>query len=945
MGGAGASRMNLQKKILGTVLLTVFLMPFVASAHAVPVSSEPMSSARLDAVPEVLSITFSERVDAPASSIMVQGPSGMKIFKGVFADKGGRVLSIPLVDDGEGTHIVRWAVVSSDDGHFTKGGYAFAVGAEVDIGAVSEGAEIVKIATLPEALSMTAELMGNGIIWAALLLFAFAVRPLFRSGKFEDVVPFLHGAYTSYLLGGVFLALSGGFLQLAVKTNDLASLQSIAFWQAVPLYMQTAAGNATVWRIAVILLVLVTFLFSRVRILKATRITAYEVFLALLMCAFAYFRAKISHATANPFHPEFSITVNLFHLIEKDIWAGILGALVILAVIPRTRSFLIALLPQAFLMLALDFIAVSVTACYIVWLHLKSFSNLFSTEWGGVFLHLLLVAMLMVGMRFYHVLARLFVPRVFARFLAPTLAIEFAFAMMVVYCSSVVIITSPPLIQPHTTVFFVRDQGVAITLERNLSEDGMLLLDISGRLPLGEPTITARGNDVSELTIEPAKRFEGGYVFPQALLSQEGPLTVSVTVPQDGAYDARATFIVDANDFNVPADYETRRPLDGFTGMMMAIGILATAAGLLLWYFSGLPGPELPTSRSKFTDVLALTGFLVAAFLAASCIAAVRGSYFENPYKRTCESDGNMWHTMQPMKAGVPTSKSPVEGCMWGMGKYTYQFADMREYEFNKTRGPAEVTLATVPGKLVAGVPTTLTVSLKDSEGLPATLFVDMEKLVHLVIVSKDQTVFAHIHADDSRPLTQEEINTSTFTINYTFPKAGEYLLSVDYAHGISLESKQFTVMVGGGPAQSKRTQEYPSTGAFGGYAVELNYVLPLAGEVTTLKYTMKKDGQPVQNLVPYLSAAMHIAAVKNDFSSFLHTHGEIHPSGTPYPPVIIKNGKVVHSMASMVTPPVFSGFVEAHVIFPSAGLYTVWGQFKVGDKVIPTAFTVRVDD
>jgi hypothetical protein len=210
--------------------------------------------------------------------------------------------------------------------------------------------------------------------------------------------------------------------------------------------------------------------------------------------------------------------------------------------------------------------------------------------------------------------------------------------------------------------------------------------------------------------------------------------------------------------------------------------------------------------------------------------------------------------------------------------------------------------------------------------------------------VSKDETVFAHIHPDDIHPLTKEEVGTSTYTLQYTFPKAGSYLVSVDYAHGLTLESKQFTVDVAGLPAQSGEQKIYPSPGVFDGYTVSLDYFQPFTGQITTLKYTFTKDGKPVTNIVPYLSAAMHISIVKNDFSSFMHVHGEVHPPGVPYPPVIIKNGQVVHSMAMMVLPPTLGPLIEAHVIFPSRGLYTVWGQFKIGNTVIPASFTIRVE-
>jgi hypothetical protein len=125
---------------------------------------------------------------------------------------------------------------------------------------------------------------------------------------------------------------------------------------------------------------------------------------------------------------------------------------------------------------------------------------------------------------------------------------------------------------------------------------------------------------------------------------------------------------------------------------------------------------------------------------------------------------------------------------------------------------------------------------------------------------------------------------------------------------------------------------------------VVLDAGVPYAGEVTTIRYTITKDGKPVTNIIPYLEAAMHLSVIKNDLSAFLHVHGEVHPPGVPYPPVIVKNGQVVHSMAMMVLPPVFGPKIEAHLIFPSEGLYTVRGEFKVGSNVIPTSFTVRVE-
>jgi hypothetical protein len=89
----------------------------------------------------------------------------------------------------------------------------------------------------------------------------------------------------------------------------------------------------------------------------------------------------------------------------------------------------------------------------------------------------------------------------------------------------------------------------------------------------------------------------------------------------------------------------------------------------------------------------------------------------------------------------------------------------------------------------------------------------------------------------------------------------------------------------------------------------------------------------------------MHIAAVKNDLSWHYHAHGEVHPPGTPVPPIIVRDGLIIHSMAAMYVPGTFTLPVDAHLIFPSAGVYTLWGQFetKSGD-LVAVPFTVRVE-
>jgi methionine-rich copper-binding protein CopC len=926
-------------------VVVLFAFPISAFAHASPIFYAPESSAVVEVIPETVSIRFSERLDEGASVITVTGPSGkvVSVGKSKVASDDPRLLTIPITPDGEGTYFVSWGVVSSDDGHFTKGAYPFGVGAGIVVAGETRNTDMVYINSASEGAAMTTELFGNGILWALLLIFILAVRPLLNSGAFSAEESLIRKGYAFLLNFAVILVFVGGLSQIAIKADSLAGLHGIGFVEALSMYLSTVAGSSTVFRLCAVAGVFLVFLLAGKKILTTKKVTLYEIGLIALMCVFAFFRAKVSHATANPFFPDFSVAVNFVHLIEKDIWSGAILILLLTLSFKSLRAFFSALLPKIFNMLSVNLVFLSLTASYIIWLHLKSFENVFTTEWGAVFLNLLITGVLLVGLRFYHTVAHVFSRNIFQRFVPFTLGMELALAVMLIFYSSIVIVTSPPISSGNTVIHTARDQGVAITLERPRFDESALLVSVSGSHEVASPTVWLSGaaGTSEPILLQLSKRFEGGYSFPEGFLAGEGPFTLSLTVPQTGGYDAHAEFTVTKEELGMRGGEHGARTFDSFTVSMILIALTAVAFALCIAYLSRKDAPDSDV-RPLAPVPSGVLGFVITTLLVAGLIHAFGASSLVNPYKYECVSDGNMWHMMLPTKAGVPTSEIPQEGCMWGMGKYQYMFPDRREYDYYKNLGETDVELSGIED-LAVGVPAQLTVSIKNRTGEPAILFTDMEKIVHMVIVSANQKYFSHIHADDSAPLTKEQVEKSLFDFRYTFPHAGEYLISLDYAHGTTLDSKQFKVMVSG-PTQTDEAIGYDSPARIGGYEISLKTDVPFAKSVSTLRFHIAKDGKPVTDAEPYLSAAAHVAIVKNDLSSFIHTHGELHPPGVLYPPVIVKDGKIVHSMASMETPARFGPDIEAHAIFPSAGLYTLWAQFKLGGSVIAAPFTVRID-
>ncbi len=890
------------------------LAPASVLAHATPVEMAPPSGAQLTAAPQDVTIMFSEHLEPGSSLITVTDQAGNKInATGAAVAADGRTLSVP-VRTTDGLYTVSWSVVSKDDGHFTRGSYAFAVGSTTVSVAASE--EMVKIATTKEAGLMFVEFLGNSLLWGVIALV------MLSRGDARLRKPL------TWLAAIAALCAAGGAAgQLVLKTYELAGLHGIGFGEAFHLYRHTAAGLSTLIRGVALTLGGVIVAFAGFRSVRTTTIILVP---ALLL--FAYFRAIISHATANPFYPMLSIAVNVVHVIEKDLWLGVL--LVLCALLVARPSAAREYAHASVNLLSANLAVLSMSAGYIVWLHLHRFENMWSSAWGTAAVSLFAAALALITIHTTLVVYIRYKPRSVSSVFPALLGAETAAAALVVFFTSIVIITSPPSTMPTPNVLQTDSNGVHLELSRYRFEDDKALLRITGSYSV--PTVIIGDRD-GGLLVKTEQRFKGGFVFPSGLISK--PESISVIVPQENAYSADVTFAVKPQDFAI-TDVHGRR-FDVFTVSMIAIAIAGVVLSIALSFAGRMSVPAGIPDR-RMTSMIVTGAAAACVGVAAICVLA--SDLIANRFQAACIADGNMWHMMQPTKAGVPVAAGSEEGCMWGMGRYAYQFVDRREYEYLSTLGPAIVTLETVPAKLRAGVPTDMTVALKNADGSPATLLIDMEKYMHVVIVSEDESVFAHIHPDDERPLSPTAIDTSTYTVRYAFPKAGKYLVSVDYAHGTQLESKQFVVNVDGAVKQRASAVTYPSPGVFSGYTVSMDASAVYSGEVSTLKFVVEKDGKPVSDMRPYLSAVSHISVVKNDLTAFVHTHGEIHPPGQPYPPIVVRDGKIIHSMTSMTAPESFGPAFEAHVLFPSSGRYTVWAQFSAGGRVIPAAFTIDVE-
>jgi hypothetical protein len=250
---------------------------------------------------------------------------------------------------------------------------------------------------------------------------------------------------------------------------------------------------------------------------------------------------------------------------------------------------------------------------------------------------------------------------------------------------------------------------------------------------------------------------------------------------------------------------------------------------------------------------------------------------------------------------------------------------------------PQTYTIEVKPvGDVIAvGKPTTFVFTIKDPAGQPVKKVETVhEKPLHVLMVSKDLSWFAHEH-----PTLQPD---GTFTFAYTFPQAGEFYLYNDFTPSGGASVGQQVVMVpvtvaGTAPAAKPLVIDADKAKTIDGYTVSLDPAGgagggPVkAGGSTRLAYTIAKDGKPVTTLQPYLGAMGHLVIISEDRTQFVHAHP--HESGA---------GQEAGGKGAMGGPRV--DFVAQ---FTVPGTYKVWAQFNVGtaakEEIITVPFTFNV--
>ncbi|MGG0175719.1 hypothetical protein [Gottfriedia acidiceleris] len=207
-----------------------------------------------------------------------------------------------------------------------------------------------------------------------------------------------------------------------------------------------------------------------------------------------------------------------------------------------------------------------------------------------------------------------------------------------------------------------------------------------------------------------------------------------------------------------------------------------------------------------------------------------------------------------------------------------------------------------------------LNIQVNSLKGKPVDQFeLEHEKLMHLIIVSKDLSFFDHLHPQYK--------GKGLFTVIPNFPNGGEYKLFADFIpKGSDKNVKSNLVKVSGQPAGPvSLIPDKVLTKVIDGKEVTLKFDKLTTDNEVKMTYTIKdaKTKKDINDLQPYLGAVGHVVAISGDTNTYLHVHPMNEKS----------SGPVAEFMTS----------------FPKKGLYKIWGQFKQNGKVFIVPFIVDV--
>jgi hypothetical protein len=215
---------------------------------------------------------------------------------------------------------------------------------------------------------------------------------------------------------------------------------------------------------------------------------------------------------------------------------------------------------------------------------------------------------------------------------------------------------------------------------------------------------------------------------------------------------------------------------------------------------------------------------------------------------------------------------------------------------------PARVVVE--DGDFERGARETLAFRIVDRDGRSVEDFdVEHERAMHVIAVRRDLTGYQHVHPRHG--------GNGRWTVDIDFPTAGPHRVFADFVTRGESYTLSADVAVAGHYAPRALPAPAATAAAGDGYEVA---VVREGGE---RRFTVTKDGRPVDDIEPYLGARGHLVALADGDLAFEHVH----------PKDRATEGREI----------------SFDVALRSPGRYRLFLQFKHAGEVRTAAFTEQV--
>lgn len=210
-------------------------------------------------------------------------------------------------------------------------------------------------------------------------------------------------------------------------------------------------------------------------------------------------------------------------------------------------------------------------------------------------------------------------------------------------------------------------------------------------------------------------------------------------------------------------------------------------------------------------------------------------------------------------------------------------------------------------------------------------LQLEHEKLMHIIGVRSDLNEFLHIHPEATT-------SPGLFSAFYTFAQPGRYKIwSEIKKDGLDHTFGHPEISVEGEGAREKKEVNFGRNVIVGNYQVSLKIDEPVVkGKEKDLLFDIHTlAGQEVE-VENYLGAQMHLTIIKDDWKQFIHTHPENHSNDLDFGYFDINVAKAHGVVEEPMMGAREGETTNFRVIFPEAGLYKMFSQFRPSDIDLP---------